>query len=80
MSIINEGNLLSTKEAARRLGYTPQHLRLLVRIGRLRAIRVGKVWAVSEEHLQDFQASRVVKQLRFGSSSPKLEEEGRRPS
>jgi excisionase family DNA binding protein len=78
MPILDEATLLSTKEAARRLGCTPQHLRLLFRTRRLNAIRVGKVWAVKEQDLRDFQASRMMKHLRFTNSRPKAEAESRR--
>jgi excisionase family DNA binding protein len=61
--MIEQPKLLSASEAASRLGCTPQHLRLLLRTGKLRGIRVGKAWAVVEDDLREFQASRMVEQL-----------------
>lgn len=50
--------LLSVRESAVRLGYTPQHVRFLLRIGRLRGIRVGRDWVIHEDDLRAFQARR----------------------
>jgi excisionase family DNA binding protein len=63
--VSEERKLLSASQAASKLGVTPQHLRLLLRVGKLKGIRVGRAWAVAEEDLRDFQASRMVEQFSF---------------
>lgn len=50
--------LLSTKEAAERLGVTPQHLRRLIESGQLRADRVGRQYVVDAASLEALRAAR----------------------
>lgn len=57
--------LLSAREAAKILGCTPQHLCLLLRTRRLRGTRVGRAWAIVEDDLREYHASRMVKHLSF---------------
>ncbi len=45
---------LSTEEAAEILGYSRQHVRVLVRKGRLQGDRVGKNWLVSYSSVQEY--------------------------
>ena len=37
---------LSTEQAANLLGYSRQHIRILIRSGRLEGDRIGKSWVV----------------------------------
>lgn len=49
---------LSTKEAAERLGVTPQHLRRLIESGQLPAGRVGRQYVVDAASLEALRAAR----------------------
>ena len=49
---------LSTKEAAERLGVTPQHLRRLIESGQLLATRVGRQYMVDAASLAALHAAR----------------------
>lgn len=49
---------LSTKEAAERLGVTPQHLRRLIESGQLSATRVGRQYVVDATSLEALRAAR----------------------
>ena len=49
---------LSTKEAAERLGVTPQHLRRLIELGQLSAGRVGRQYVVDATSLEVLRAAR----------------------
>lgn len=44
--------MLSTAEAARRLGVSPRRVRALVESGELAAERVGRAWAIDEASVQ----------------------------
>jgi excisionase family DNA binding protein len=44
--------LLSTREAATRLGVTPRRVVALIRAGRLPALRVGHTWIIREADLE----------------------------
>ena len=45
---------LSTEEAAEVMGYSRQHVRVLIHEGRLKGDRVGKNWLVSRSSVQDY--------------------------
>jgi excisionase family DNA binding protein len=49
-------SLLCTSDAAKELGYTLQHTRLLIRQGRLRAVKIGRDWVIERGRLSDFSA------------------------
>ncbi|MGI8686992.1 MAG: helix-turn-helix domain-containing protein [Thermomicrobiales bacterium] len=49
---------LSTKEAAERLGVTPQHLRRLIESGQLSATRVGRQYVIDAASLEALRAAR----------------------
>ncbi|MDQ6907633.1 MAG: helix-turn-helix domain-containing protein [Chloroflexota bacterium] len=49
---------LSTKDAAERLGVTPQHLRRLIESGQLPAERVGRQYVVDSASLEALRAAR----------------------
>jgi excisionase family DNA binding protein len=43
--------VLTTKEAAERLGVTPRRVRALIAEGKLRATQVGRDYVIEERHL-----------------------------
>lgn len=49
---------LTTKDAAERLGVTPQHLRRLIESGQLLAERVGRQYVVDADSLEVLRAAR----------------------
>jgi excisionase family DNA binding protein len=67
-----EPKLLSTGEAASMIGCTPQHLRLLIRTGRLKGTRVGRAWVVRDSDLREFQTLRLKRHLLRGRQSRSL--------
>lgn len=44
--------LLTPDEVAQRLGITPNTVRIYLREGRIKALKVGKLWRVRESDLQ----------------------------
>lgn len=54
------GAYVDTKEAARLLGYTLQHTRLLIRTGQLRAVKFGRDWMIERKSITDFSAQRSI--------------------
>ena len=58
---------LDTQEVANILGYSRQHLRLLIRRGRIEAFRIGRNWLITEEAVEKYQAQRGSLSL-FGNS------------
>ena len=58
---------LTTEEAAEVLGYTRQHIRVLIYEGRLRGERFGKSWLVSRSSVEDYSMRRQNLSL-FGNS------------
>ena len=58
---------LSTEEAAEILGYSRQHVRVLVREGRLQGDRIGKNWLVSYSSVQEYLMQKNNMSL-FGNS------------
>jgi excisionase family DNA binding protein len=48
---------LTTQQVAKRLGYTLQHVRLLIRQGRLRGVKLGRDWVIQPEVLKKFRVS-----------------------
>ena len=55
---MQEPNLLTVVEAARLLGYTTQHTRLLIRKKRLPAVKVGRDWLLERRSVDDFRIRR----------------------
>jgi excisionase family DNA binding protein len=53
-------HFVSTKEAAKILGYTVQHLRLLIRQGQIEATKFGRDWLISRESLAKYRAKKGV--------------------
>lgn len=48
---------LTTDQAAELVGYTPQHVARLARLGRVQAIRVGRDWLISRGSLLEWTAT-----------------------
>lgn len=47
-------DLVCTADAAKKLGYTLQHTRLLIRQGRLNAMKIGRDWVIDKRTLSAF--------------------------
>jgi len=47
--------MLTTTEAAARLGVNPSRIQFLVRAGRIKAMRVGRQWCIQEADLAAWQ-------------------------
>lgn len=56
-----ERTLLTTVETAKRLGYTIQHTRLLIRHNKLSAQKVGRDWLIEHTALSKFLDGRKEK-------------------
>ena len=50
-------NYLTLVEAAEISGYTPSHLRYLVRTGRLVGVKLGRDWFTTAEALERYKAT-----------------------
>ena len=61
---------ITTDEAARQLRYTPQHVRRLVREGRLDGEKVGRDWIVSAESVANHQLIQENFSLTLGEDPP----------
>ena len=60
-------NLLTTKQAGKRLGVTPLRIFQLIKAGRLPAIKLGRDWVISKDDLAkvaDRKAGRPKKNSR----------------
>jgi excisionase family DNA binding protein len=55
---LDENRFLTIIEAAKMLGYTPQHTRLLLRMGRLQGTKLGRDWMLTERDVREFTARR----------------------
>jgi excisionase family DNA binding protein len=53
---VKSTELICTADAARKLGYTLQHTRLLIRKGQLDAIKIGRDWVIERRTLLEFSA------------------------
>ncbi len=49
-------NYLSVNEVAKKLNYTVQHTRLLIRQGKIQADKIGRDWLVVNESVAKYQA------------------------
>ena len=49
---------ITTATTAARLGITPRHVRHLIKIGQLPAVKHGRDWLIDEEGLKLVEASR----------------------
>ncbi len=57
MSKAHTDQFLTTRDAARRLGYTVQHVRILIGQGRLAAERLGRDWLVVRESVERYRTA-----------------------
>ena len=51
---MNNGQWLTVKEAADMSGYHPEHIRRLVREGKIEARKIVTVWLVNRSSLQNY--------------------------
>ena len=51
--------IISTTEAARRLNVSPSRIRAMIDSGRLKAIKVGKVWLINPKDLDAVKYRKV---------------------
>jgi excisionase family DNA binding protein len=51
--------IISTTEAARRLNVSPSRIRAMIDSGRLKAIKVGKVWLINPKDLDAVKDRKV---------------------
>jgi excisionase family DNA binding protein len=57
--------IISTAEAARRLGVTANRVRAMIRAKRLKAMKVGHEWLIDPKDLE------AVKERKVGSTRPR---------
>ena len=51
---------IDTKEAAKILGYTLQHTRLLIRTGQLKAVKFGRDWMIERKSITDLNNQKDI--------------------
>jgi hypothetical protein len=51
---MNDSELITVSEASELSGYTPQHVRLLIRQGLINARRAGGIWLVEVSSLRNY--------------------------
>jgi excisionase family DNA binding protein len=51
--------IISTTEAARRLNVSPSRIRAMISSGRLKAMKVGKVWLIDPKNLDAVKDRKV---------------------
>ncbi|MBD2776687.1 helix-turn-helix domain-containing protein [Iningainema tapete] len=51
---MTDSELITVSEASTLCGYTPQHIRLLIRQGVIKARRAGGIWLVEASSLQNY--------------------------
>ena len=49
-----ESNLMTVGQAAEALGFSVQHTRLLIRQGKLRALKLGRDWVIPRDELSEY--------------------------
>lgn len=49
-----ESNLITVGQAAEALGFSVQHTRLLIRQGKLRALKVGRDWVIPRDEVSEY--------------------------
>lgn len=55
---------LSVNEVAKKLNYTVQHTRLLIRQGKIQADRIGRDWLVVNESVSKYQAGNKISHIK----------------
>jgi len=56
-------NYVKVAEAARMLGFTMQHIRVLIRQGQLTGTKIGRDWLIARESLHEFRARRSTQTM-----------------
>lgn len=51
---MTDSEIISVSEAAELSGYTPQHIRLLIRQGLIAARRAGGIWLIEASSLRNY--------------------------
>lgn len=51
---MTDSELITVSEAAELSGYTPQHVRLLIRQGLINARRAGGIWLIEASSLRNY--------------------------
>ena len=62
-------NLMTVAEVAAMLGYTPQHVRLLLRQGKLFGTKVGRDWLLPSSAVHEFAGRRATRAFPFTEST-----------
>jgi excisionase family DNA binding protein len=44
--------LIGTRQASEILGFTQDHMRLLLREGKIKGVKIGKVWRIPESEIK----------------------------
>lgn len=57
--MVNQRDFVGVREAAKLLGYTYQHTRLLLRQGKLRGNKIGRDWVVLREDVAEYNVRKV---------------------
>lgn len=50
-------NLISVEQAAELSGFTPQHVRKLLRAGLLKGSKLGHIWVTTKDAIQEYLAT-----------------------
>jgi len=58
---------ITTTQAAAHLGITPRHVRHLIKIGQLPAVKAGRDWLIEEKNLKQAEARRKPGRPRKGA-------------
>lgn len=66
-------------EASKRTGYTPEHLNLLCRQGKLKGKKIGRNWFVKKEWLDNFILNNETNRKGGGAAVVKIREKLREP-
>ncbi len=62
--------LLTVKDTARLIKYTPHYIRLKCQSGELKAVRIGGHWRIKQEDLRDFIDQQLFLAVRVAPTSP----------
>lgn len=71
---VSQTQFVSTDEAAERLQYTPQHVRRLIREGRLDGEKVGRDWLVTSDSLSGYLIAKDNLRLAFDPMPSRAEQ------
>lgn len=57
----NKANYVTSSEAATLLGFSADHVRKLIRTGKIKAERIGRNWIIDKRNLEKIHRRRFVK-------------------